>query len=135
MNEKIYQSAPESAIPKPGTNAYKYLSMIAESSVISERALMEAFEGRQRGALQQLGNETNEYWLIHNVVSLTTGRIFARYLDERHLSGNRDYDAQARLERKKMLKTVSYIQAVNEAGRVPKARKELIAVKEESAQQ
>lgn len=129
--ENIFK-APSDAIPKPNTQAYELLMMLAEKDVVPELDLMLKFNGNQRSPLQALGKDGYRFWLVHPVEENNV--IIGRQLDWRHKSGDWELDQQAREERMKKFKRDSYLQAVSETKRLPKARKDYEATKEKGSE-
>ncbi|RHW76803.1 hypothetical protein [Colwellia sp. RSH04] len=121
--------APNEAIPPLGTNARKYLDLLALGEVKESEAML-LFNGNQRSPIQDLGADRYCNWLIKPIEN-EQGVIVARKLDERHFSGDKQLDADARTERKRILKDRSHKQAKQGRIREPKAFKELTEAQRE----
>jgi hypothetical protein len=82
------------------------------------------FNGNQRSPIQALGGDDYCHWLIHPIKN-DKEIIVSRILDERHFSGDKKLDADARKERRHELKKRSHKQAKEGVARESKARQEL----------
>jgi len=102
-------TAPNEAIPPLGTNARQYLDLLALGEV-KENDAMVLFNGNQRSPIQDLGGDRYCNWFIRPIEN-EQGVIIARKLNERHFSGDKQLDADARKERKRTLKECSHKQA------------------------
>ncbi len=120
---KILFTAPDGALPKSGTQAAKLLELLKNGSEVKELKLADIFESNQRSPIQDLGSDNLLNWLIHPIEN-EQGKIIARQLDHRHLSGCIKLDANARKERRKQLKERSYKQAKQGRIREPKIKLE-----------
>lgn len=122
-------TAPNEAIPLLGTQARKYLDLLARGIVKEDNAML-LFNGNQRSPIQDLGSDNLCNWLIHPIEN-EEGRIIARKLDSRHFSGDKQLDNDARKERKRILKERSHKQAKQGRIREPKAFQELSEAQKE----
>jgi hypothetical protein len=129
MNKLLF-TAPEGAMPKPGTQAHKLLSKLEYGHAIPEMELAFLFNSNQRSAIQDLGSDSLQNWNILPIED-ESGKIVARQLDPRHLSGDPILDLEARRERRLLLKKRSHKQAHQGRVREPKAYKELNEVESE----
>lgn len=114
---------PTHSIPSIGTKARKYLDLLFEG-VVKESEAMLLFNGNQRSPIQELGGDRFGNWSIETIEN-DYGIITARKLDDRHLSGDPNLDAEARKQRRKTLKETSHKQAKQGRIREPRASKEL----------
>ena len=121
--DKLTFTAPDGALPKSGTQAAKLLALLKNGSEVEELKLADIFESNQRSPIQDLGSDYLLNWLIHPIEN-EQGKIIARQLDHRHLSGCPMLDANARKERRKQLKERSYKQAKQGRIREPKIKLE-----------
>jgi len=121
--DNLLFTAPDGAIPKTGTNASKLLNMLKHCEPVQELLLAQVFDSNQRSPIQDLGNDYLFNWLVHPVEN-GKGKIIARQLDKRHISGNPQLDDDARKERKRQLKEDSYKQAKQGRIRETKAQQE-----------
>ena len=121
MLNKLLFIAPDGAIPKAGTNAAKLLTLLMSGEPVNELELAVIFYSNQRSPIQDLGGDKLLHWLIHPIIN-EQGKIVARQLDKRHLSGCAKLDSDARKERRKQLKQLSYKQAKQGRIREPKIR-------------
>jgi hypothetical protein len=108
MNILLF-TAPNEAIPPLGTNARQYLDLLALGEVKESDAML-LFNGNQRSPIQDLGGDRYCNWLIRPIEN-EQRVIIARKLDERHFSGDKQLDTDARKERKRTLKESSHKQA------------------------
>lgn len=115
-------TAPNEAIPQMGTNARQYLNLLALGEVKESEAML-LFNSNQRSPIQDLGGDRYCNWLIKPIVN-EQGVIVARKLDERHFSGDKQLDSDARIERKRILKERSHKQAKQGRIRESKALQE-----------
>ena len=124
MSEFNYQGIPEEAIPATGTKFRKALDLYMTGEEVTEQCLCDTFGHKFRSVHQALRGDKYLHW---NLISVKgdDGNIYSRYLDQRHLSGNREEDALARAERKKELKAQSHQEAMLGASRVTVAFEEL----------
>ncbi|WP_282177277.1 hypothetical protein [Vibrio nereis] len=113
---------PENAIPPVGTEERKMLELYLSGEAVSEQRLCDEFGRNYRVPLQYLRGDKYRYW---HFISLKEKRVIeARYLDERHLSGDNELDALARAERKWQLKRDSKNEAKRGNIRLKRALKE-----------
>jgi hypothetical protein len=118
--DKILATAPLYFIPQENTNAYRFLFLISDGKPHAKSEILFSLGDDPRSARQALTCEAGGNWLIHNI-----GDGKAVYqLDERHLSGDRDLDMEARVVAQRQLKDRSYIQCQNEINRLAKAKNE-----------
>ena len=119
-------AAPLEAIPKANTKAYQLLLWVIDgkkhdrSKLILDPKLGETL----RVALQDLRGDKLLHWFIHSDVCEHSGAKTIQ-LDPRHLSGDKERDAEARRERRKQLKEVSAKEATLGRIREPKALREM----------
>lgn len=125
----LYSEIPQAAIPAVGTIDRAMLDMFMAGETVPEQALCEEFGRNYRSYLQKLRGDRFHHWRFIDVKE--HGVIEARYLDPRHLSGDRYLDALARAERRKELKKESHTEAMSGASRVQQAYKDLEAANEE----
>jgi hypothetical protein len=116
-------TAPNEAIPLIGTQARQYLDLLTLGEVKESDAML-LFNGNQRSPIQALGGDEYCHWLIHPIKN-NEGIIVFRVLDERHFSGDKKLDADARKERRHEFKKRSHKQAKEGVARESKARQEL----------
>lgn len=117
-------------IPKLGTQARALLDMLWCNPELSIKQIENKFGINARSPLQLLMGQ-KYHWLIHPIFDPDTGKIIARKLDDRHLTGDPKYDFKARLERRIKLTSDSRKQASRERKREPVAiRKEQVAKNE-----
>jgi hypothetical protein len=126
----LYSSAPDSAIPETHTTPFAMLMELSSGQPILRSHLVEIFTDTYRSPLQILEGDDCDHWLIHRVKN-DQKKVIAYQLDWRHLSGDRELDAEARRERKKELKEISYKEANQGKKREPKALCELLKAKNE----
>ncbi|MGR5238026.1 hypothetical protein [Vibrio alfacsensis] len=124
-----YREIPQGAIPNIGTPCRKMLDLFITGERIQEQKLCDEFGRNYRSYLQRLRGKHFQYWRFVDVRE--NGIIEYRYLDSRHLSGDRYLDALARAERKKELSKESLTDAMNGASRAQLARQELETAKDE----
>jgi len=106
-----------SYIPAPNTQAYTLLSILSDGENHIKQNIMCVLGDDPRSPLQALRGEKYGFWLIHN-----TGLKKGQYqLDQRHLTGNRADDHEARLEAEIELRKRSRKQAERETTRYPLA--------------
>ena len=117
------QGVPENAIPPAGTKHRIMLDLYLTGEEVKEDTLVRLLGRNCRGTFQALTGDRFGYW--HFIDVLEDGKIDARYLDKRHLSGDYEQDALARAERKVIFKTKSHKQAKGGAIRERKALAEL----------
>jgi len=122
-------TAPNEAIPPSGTNARQYLDLLALGEVKESDAML-LFNGNQRSPIQDLGCDRYCNWFIRPIENKDSV-IDSRKLDERHFSGDKQLDADARAERKRILKDRSHKQAKQGRIREPKAFQELTEAQRE----
>ncbi|EKF9848561.1 hypothetical protein O1D25_001487 [Vibrio cholerae] len=125
----LYSEIPQKAIPKIGSPCRRMLDLFMTGEAIPEQLLCDEFGRNYRSHLQRLRGDRFQYWRFVEVRE--NGVIEGRYLDPRHLSGDRYLDALARAERRKELKKESLTEAIHGAGRTPTAYAELEAAKDE----
>ncbi|GAA0831045.1 hypothetical protein GCM10009112_15670 [Marinomonas arenicola] len=114
--------APVDTIPTAkSTGAFKLLNILSDGQAHSRESLGESM----RSPLQSLRGDRFQYWLIHSVKQ-DASKTTLLQLDPRHLSGDSEQDAAARLERRRQLKKDSHKQAMQEQQRLPKALAELL---------
>jgi hypothetical protein len=119
-----YQGIPTEAIPAEGSPARRALNLYMNGGEIEEQALYNELGLNCRSLLQRLRGDRFLHW---NLISIKEdGEIIRRYLDPRHLSGDRYQDALARAERKKELKEDSHKEAMLGASRIGSAYEDLI---------
>lgn len=108
---------PGKYLPLPTTHAYRLFSILCDGLPHRKTELMNTLNDDPRSALQSLRGPTHGFWLIHNI-----GRPKGVYqLDSRHLSGDRDLDLQARIERELQYLAESRAKAQSEQRRLPNA--------------
>jgi hypothetical protein len=112
-------------IPKIGTAAYTLLLILSDGALHTRASLIRhpILGENLRSALQRLKGDELGNWLIESVPIEGTSTT-ALQLDPRHLSGETEQDAEARLERRKQLKEVSAKGAIQGRIREPKALRE-----------
>ena len=111
-----FQGVPTEAIPPLGAKARIMLDLYLTGEEIPEQKLCDLLGLNFRSVLQRLRGDRYLNW---NLITITQdGEIFSRYLDSRHLSGDRNMDALARAERKQQLKEESLNVAILGADRV-----------------
>ncbi len=104
-------------MPAINTLAYKLLAILADGLPHPKKDLMSVIGDDPRSALQALRGESHGFWLIHN-----TGSPKGIYqLAQRHLSGNRDLDIQARTQRELAYLQETRRKAEMETIRLPRA--------------
>ncbi|ENM3880659.1 hypothetical protein AB5A14_000846 [Vibrio cholerae] len=125
----LYSDIPQKAIPKIGSPCRRMLDLFITGEAIPEQRLCDEFGRNYRSHLQRLRGDRFQYWRFVEVRD--KGVIESRYLDPRHLSGDRYLDSLARAERRKELKKESLTEAIHGAGRTPTAYAELEAANDE----
>jgi hypothetical protein len=120
----IYASAPSSAFPDSDHPALRMLLDLSSGEPVPATDLVDAYSHNFRSLLQRLRGDDFGYWLISNTKN-------GYQLDWRHLSGSRKLDAEARRERKKELKGISYKEAKQGKDREPKALYEFMRASQE----
>jgi hypothetical protein len=125
----LYSEIPQNAIPEVGTIDRAMLDMFMTGEAIPEQTLYDEFGRNCRSYLQKLRGDRYSHWRFIEIKE--NGVIEARYLDPRHLSGDRYLDSLARAERRKELRKESHIEAMNGASRIQQAYKELEEATEE----
>ena len=116
MDRLSFQSS--EYMPPMGSPYYLLLNLLSDGAQHLKSELYEVLGDDPRSALQVLKGERYGFWNIEN---LGTKKGVYR-LDARHLSGDRQLDFDARLEREYELRDQSYIQALKETGRLVTAK-------------
>ena len=124
MTDFQYQGVPMEAIPASGTPARRMLDLYMTNSEVKEQRLCDEFGRNYRSLIQRLQGDRFLHWNL--IPILEDGKIDRRYLDQRHVSGDRYLDSVARAERKKELKSDSHKDAMFGASRVCSAFEDLI---------
>lgn len=119
MSDFQYQGIPAEAIPAMGTLARAMLDLYMTGEDITEQILCDEFGRNYRSLQQRLKGDRFLHWNL--IPILEDGEINRRYIDPRHLSGDRCQDSIARAERKKELKSDSHKEAMTGASRVSSA--------------
>lgn len=122
----LFANAPDDSIPTiKHYGAYVTLELLADGELHSRKELTKILGETWRSALQSLRGDRFHYWLIHSVKQADSKTTLLQ-LDPRHLSGNSQQDAAARLERRKELKSESYKEAEQGWRRMPKAHSAML---------
>lgn len=122
----LFPAAPLKAIPTcKSKGAFTTLKILSDGLPHSRDELTKLLGETWRSALQDLRGDRFQYWLIHSVKQ-PNGMPSLLQLDQRHLSGNLEHDAAARLERRKQLKRDSFKEAQQGWKRMPKAHNAMI---------
>lgn len=125
----LYQEIPQNAIPEIGTLDRAMLDIFITGNTVPEQMLCDEFGRNYRSYLQKLRGDRYGHWRFLEVKE--SGVIESRYLDQRHLSGDRYLDSLARAERRKELRKESHTEAMNGASRIQQAYKDLEEATEE----
>ena len=124
MADFKYQGIPTEAIPASGTPARRMLDLYMSGNEIKEQLLCDEFGRNYRSLQQRLKGDRFLHWNLISI--LEDGEIDRRYMDPRHLLGDRYLDSIARAERKKELKADSHKEAMTGASRVGSAFEDFI---------
>ena len=118
--DEILETAPLSFVPPQNTQAYTLLAVLSDGKPHHKGELIALLGDDPRSPRQALASERYGCWLIHNV-----GDKKAVYqLDERHLSGDAEYDRDARVIALKRLKDKSMGISAREVRRFHRAERE-----------
>lgn len=128
--EIISLNTPSNALPPLGTQARLVLDLLSDGEPHPKTELITLLGDDPRSALQSLTGRTYGFWLIHNI----SDRNAVYQLDERHLSGCRQLDEDARVIAHKRLAERSKGQCQSEIKRLPKALREHAVVSEQYQQ-
>ena len=124
--EKL-QHVPKHCMPSLGTLAYKLLAILSDGSEHPTKELIELLGSDPRSPLQALKNDTYGFWLIHNIGDNSGCYV----LDQRHLTGDKQADMEARKIAKITLRERSREIAEREACRLGLARQQETKAKTE----